>query len=115
MANDLILGLDVGTSSVKALFVDVTGAILKRVEVEGDITYSCEPKVDGVAVSLLSGGEGLDRVDTRVDGEVDGDRFQGISEGTDGVLIDGLDVVSSVNNSEGGGDFRDVGEAQDVQ
>lgn len=27
------------------------GRILKRVEVEGDITYSCEPKVDGVAVS----------------------------------------------------------------
>ena len=40
MANDLILGLDVGTSSVKALFVDVTGAILKRVEVKITTTTS---------------------------------------------------------------------------
>ncbi len=40
MANDLILGLVVGTSSVKALFVDVTGAILKRVEVKITTTTS---------------------------------------------------------------------------
>jgi len=40
LANDLILGLDVGTSSVKALFVDVTGAILKRVEVKITTTTS---------------------------------------------------------------------------
>ena len=40
MANDLILGLDVGTSSVKALFIDVAGAILKRVEVKIATTTS---------------------------------------------------------------------------
>lgn len=34
LAKDLILGLDFGTSSVKALFIDVSGEILKRVEVK---------------------------------------------------------------------------------
>jgi sugar (pentulose or hexulose) kinase len=34
LSNDLILGLDVGTSSVKALFISVDGEILKRVEVK---------------------------------------------------------------------------------
>ena len=40
LANDLILGLDVGTSSVKALFINVAGAILKRVEVKIATTTS---------------------------------------------------------------------------
>ncbi|MCX6420375.1 MAG: FGGY family carbohydrate kinase, partial [Actinobacteria bacterium] len=34
MANDLILGLDFGTSSVKAIFIDDAGEILKRVEIK---------------------------------------------------------------------------------
>ncbi|MBU6242451.1 MAG: hypothetical protein KGP06_00145 [Acidobacteria bacterium] len=34
LAKDLILGLDFGTSSVKALFIDVVGKIIKRVEVK---------------------------------------------------------------------------------
>lgn len=34
LANNLILGLDFGTSSVKAIFIDDAGEILKRVEIK---------------------------------------------------------------------------------
>ncbi|MGA1071165.1 MAG: NAD-dependent DNA ligase LigA [Pseudohongiellaceae bacterium] len=44
--------------------------ILKRVEIDGEITYSCEPKVDGVAVSLLYENGVLIRAATRGDGSV---------------------------------------------
>jgi len=46
------------------------GRILKRVEIDGEITYSCEPKVDGVAVSLLYENGVLIRAATRGDGSV---------------------------------------------
>ena len=46
------------------------GRILKRVEIDGEITYSCEPKVDGVAVSLLYENGVLIRAATRGDGTV---------------------------------------------
>ena len=40
MAEELILGLDFGTSSVKAIFIDFEGRILKRVESKIETTYS---------------------------------------------------------------------------
>ena len=40
LANDLILGLDVGTSSVKALFINVADGMLNRVEVKNATTTS---------------------------------------------------------------------------
>ena len=40
LANDLILGLDVGTSSVKALFINVADGMSNRVEVKNATTTS---------------------------------------------------------------------------
>ena len=44
--------------------------LLKRIDVSSEITYSCEPKVDGVAVSLLYEKGQLVRAATRGDGTV---------------------------------------------
>lgn len=42
----------------------------KRLETESDIQYSCEPKVDGIAVSLLYRDGVLERAATRGDGVI---------------------------------------------
>ena len=48
--------------------VDFENRITKRLEDNSSIKYSCEPKVDGVAVSLLYRGGLLERAATRGDG-----------------------------------------------
>ncbi len=40
MAKELILGLDFGTSSVKGIFIDFEGSILKRVESKIETKHS---------------------------------------------------------------------------
>ncbi|MEQ8954588.1 MAG: NAD-dependent DNA ligase LigA [Gammaproteobacteria bacterium] len=47
---------------------DFDNRIRKRLERDGEIEYSCEPKVDGVAVSLLYRDGNLARAATRGDG-----------------------------------------------
>jgi len=49
--------------------VDFEARIRKRLEYKPEIFYSCEPKVDGVAVSLLYKNGILERAATRGDGE----------------------------------------------
>ena len=49
-------------------FVQFEARVAKRADLEGDIEYCCEPKVDGVAVSLLYRGGLLERAATRGDG-----------------------------------------------
>lgn len=48
---------------------DFESRIKKRLEADAPVTYSCEPKVDGVAVSLLYREGMLERAATRGDGE----------------------------------------------
>jgi len=54
LTKDLILGLDVGTSSVKALFIDVDGEILKRVEVKISTTAGPNSSAEQNADDYLS-------------------------------------------------------------
>lgn len=49
---------------------DFENRIRKRLETDSPITYSCEPKVDGVAVSLLYANGVLERAATRGDGDI---------------------------------------------
>jgi len=49
--------------------LDFEARIRKRLDLVADITYSCEPKVDGIAVSLLYRNGLLERAATRGDGE----------------------------------------------
>ncbi len=49
---------------------DFENRIRKRLETDAPITYSCEPKIDGVAVSLLYSNGFLERAATRGDGDI---------------------------------------------
>lgn len=55
MAKELILGVDVGTSSVKALFIDLTGNILRRAEVKHETTNAGKARAEQDAHDYLSG------------------------------------------------------------
>ena len=49
---------------------DFNKRILERLLVEGNISFSCEPKLDGIAVNLLYKSGHLDIASTRGDGKV---------------------------------------------
>ena len=49
---------------------DFENRIRKRLETDSPIIYSCEPKIDGVAVSLLYSNGLLERAATRGDGDI---------------------------------------------
>ena len=61
-----MLSLDKAFSEEEVVQFEARAA--KRAELEGDIEYCCEPKVDGVAVSLLYRDGLLERAATRGDG-----------------------------------------------
>ena len=52
----------------KEEFVQFESRAVKRAEIEGELEYCCEPKVDGVAVSLMYRDGVLERGATRGDG-----------------------------------------------
>jgi len=54
LAEELILGLDFGTSSVKGIFIDFEGTILKRVESKIQTTYSFGTHAEQDALDYLS-------------------------------------------------------------
>ena len=49
---------------------DFNKRILERLLIEGNISFSCEPKLDGIAVNLLYKGGHLDIASTRGDGKI---------------------------------------------
>ena len=53
LAKELILGLDFGTSSVKGIFIDFEGHILKRVESKIETTYSMGNHAEQDALDYL--------------------------------------------------------------
>lgn len=53
MAKELILGLDFGTSSVKGIFIDFEGTILKRVESKIETTHSSSTYAEQNALDYL--------------------------------------------------------------
>jgi DNA ligase (NAD+) len=61
--------LSLGKAFTAKELEDFATRIKKRLESKTEISYSCEPKVDGVAVSLLYRNGILERAATRGDGE----------------------------------------------
>jgi xylulokinase len=53
LAKELILGLDFGTSSVKGIFIDFEGTILKRVESKIETTHSSSTYAEQKALDYL--------------------------------------------------------------
>jgi len=64
LAEELILGLDFGTSSVKGIFIDFEGAIIKRVESKIQTTYSSGTHAEQNALDYLSALQEISRNDS---------------------------------------------------
>ena len=73
---------------------DFNKRILERLLIEGNISFSCEPKLDGIAVNLLYKSGHLDVASTRGDGKIGEDITHNIR------TINSIPLSLIDNNSE---------------